>query len=149
MVKCPPLDSEVSSSLPGRVFFLILFLNFNDKCSWQFVKKFAYASFASLLLPIIHGLLLGITWPVYENNSLFTSSKRRKISNINKQNICNKIYKHEKKKGLWKGLVFRPKTTCINNCPHSCKFKNVQCPLGFEVKHSKILYRSFRACIII
>ena len=94
MVKCPPLESEVSSSPPGRAVFLLLFLIFDDKCSWQF-KKFAYASFASLLLPIIRGLLLGITWPVYENNSLFTSSKRRKISNINKQNICIKIYKQE------------------------------------------------------
>ena len=99
MVKCLPLESEVSSSPPGRVvfFFLLLFLIFNDKCSWRFVKKFAYASFANLLLPIIRGLLLGMTWPVYENNSFFTSSKRRKISNINKQNICNKIYKQEKK----------------------------------------------------
>ena len=75
----------------------MVIVNFDDKCSWQFVKKFAYASFASLLLPIIRGLLLGMTWPVYKNNSLFISSKRRKISNINKQNICNKIYKQEKK----------------------------------------------------
>ena len=97
VVKCPPLESEVSSSPSGGIFFLLLFLIFNDKSSWQFVKKFAYASFANLLLPIIRGLLLGMTWPVYKNNSLFTSSKRRKISNINKQNICKKIYKQEKK----------------------------------------------------
>ena len=107
----------------SRQFFLFLFLIFNGKCSWQFVKKFAYASFANLLLPIIHGLLLGMTWPVNENNSLFTSSKHRKISNINKQNICKK-YINNGKNGLWKGLVFRPQTSCINNCPHSIKFKN-------------------------
>ena len=73
MVKFPSLDSEVSSSLPGRVVFLLQFLIFNDKCSWKFVKKFVYASFANLLLrnllmqmlPIIHGPLLGMTWPVY------------------------------------------------------------------------------------
>ena len=51
---------------PVGLFFLLLFLIFNDKCSWQVVKKFAYASFANLLLPIIHGLLLGMTWPVYK-----------------------------------------------------------------------------------
>ena len=28
-----------------------------------------------------------------------------------------------------------------------CKFKNVPCELGFEVKHSKFFCRSFRACI--
>ena len=52
MVKCPPLESEVVSSPPGRDddFFLLVF---NDKCSWQFVKKFVYATFANLLLPII------------------------------------------------------------------------------------------------
>ena len=93
MVKGPPSESEVLSLPPSRVVLI-----FNDKCSWQLVKKFAYASFANLLLPIIHGLLLGMTWPVYKNNSLFTSSKRRKISNINKKNICTKIYKQEKKK---------------------------------------------------
>ena len=73
------------------------FLNFIDKYSWQFVKKFAYASFANLLLPIIRRLLLGMAWPVYKNNSLFTSSKGRKISNINKQNICKKYINKKKR----------------------------------------------------
>ena len=61
VVKCPPLESEVVSSPPGRGFFFLLFLIFNDKSSWQFVKKFAYASFVNLLLSIIRGLLLGMT----------------------------------------------------------------------------------------
>ena len=30
-----------------------------------------------------------------------------------------------------------------------CKFQNVPCALGFEVKHSKCFCRSFRTCIII
>ena len=83
--------------------------------------------------PSSEGLLLGMTWPVNKNNRLFTSSKRWKISNINKQNICKKYI--NKKKSLWKGLIFRPQTSCINNCPHSCQFQNVPCALGFEVKH--------------
>ena len=97
MVKDPPLESEVLSSPPGRVFSL-LFLIFNDKCLWQLVKKFAYASFANLLLPIIRGLLLlGMTWPVYKNDSLFTSSKVGRYQMlINK--TCAKIYKQEKKR---------------------------------------------------
>ena len=80
-------------------------------CSWQFVKKFAYASFANVLLPIIHGLLLGMTWPIYKYNCLFTSRNvgRYQIS-INK--TYAKIYKQEEK-GLWKGLVFRPQTIKI------------------------------------
>ena len=64
MVKCPPLESEVVSSppgRPGRVVFLLLFLIFNNNCSWQFVKKFSYGSFANLLLPVIRVLLLGMT----------------------------------------------------------------------------------------
>ena len=30
-----------------------------------------------------------------------------------------------------------------------CKFQNVSCTLGFEVKHSKFFCRSFRTCIIV
>ena len=31
---------------------------------------------------------------------------------------------------------------------HACKFKNVLCALGLEVKHSKLFSGSFRTCVI-
>ena len=64
---------------------------------WQFVKTFAYASFANLLLPIIRGLLLGMTWPVTKIIVYLLSQNVGTYQILIKKHM-QKINKQEKKK---------------------------------------------------